>query len=135
MTSDRLRTWLGIQPGFTTYDEVVEFLKDLYGTTRAEAELKLAEYVNSDEVKLIQTKRTKRPQKRVFLRPLETLTEEHIRAIWDGSPHSEMELEAIVKGVHDRTGHDVERVKQFISDLDSAKIVGGDTFQWRQRPR
>lgn len=127
---EEFRMWADAQPGFLNYERCRDFLANYYDINTSKAEIKLAQLSKNGHIKLIQTKKTRNPEVRVFMKPLNPLREEDIKSAWDGSSDVSIPIDSIVKGVHDRTGHSLEDIIQFIKDLDSAKI-SGDSFWWK----
>lgn len=123
------RTWMNAQPDYCSYSRVRSFLKTLLGVNKAKAEIAMAKLQEEDEIKIIE-KKSGSSGRRVFLEPLEDLTESNIRAVWNGSRHVSKDVNKIALAVHDKTGWDVSDVKDFMQRLDTAELEG-DSFRWK----
>lgn len=132
-TVENFRLWAENQPGSLTYSEAKRFLADLLDTSNAEAELELARMQEADELKIVGLHKSS--GKRVFLRPLETLSIDHIRSVWDGTSHSTQSTDTICSQVHDRTGHDKEDVRAYLDQLhrDDYAEVNDERFRWKEQ--
>lgn len=123
------RMWMDAQPDYCSYTRVRSFLSNLLGVNKAKSEVGMAKLQQDDEIKIIE-KKSGNSGRRVFLKPLEPLTENNIRSVWNGSRHVSKDVTKIALVVHDKTGHDVSDVKEFMRDLDSAEVEG-DSFRWK----
>lgn len=124
---DDLKTWMEAQPDHCSYTRVRKFLSDYLDVSQAKAEVEMAE-LNGKQIKIIK-RLSGKSGRRVFSLPLDDLAEKHIRAVWNGSPQVNKDVNRIATKVHDITGHDVTDIKEFMADLDNA-AVENDTFRW-----
>lgn len=124
---EEFRMWMEAQPDYCSYSRVRNFLSGLLDCSNAEAEVEMAQLQQDDEIKII-ARKTGSSGRRVFLKPLPELQEGHIRSVWN-SEHASKSANKIAAAVHDKTGHDVSDVKEFMSQLDNAKITN-DSFRW-----
>lgn len=125
------RLWASQNPGHTDYDKAKNFLSDLLKISHAKAEVQLAKWKRDEEIEIIKTYKTSRRQRRVFLKPLDDLSESDIREAWGGSSSVEVKLDDLCRNVHDRTGYTTEEVREFIKELDSG-VITGEHFRWSQ---
>ncbi|MFB6237002.1 MAG: hypothetical protein ABEH81_01390 [Halopenitus sp.] len=121
--------WVEAQPGPTQYNEARSFLSEYLGVNRSKAEVQIAKLQKDSFLTIENTYKTKSNSKRVFLKPLNSLSEEDIEDAWSGSGSVEVELDDLARTVHDRTGHNVEDIKEYIRELDSAVVTAG-RFRW-----
>ena len=129
---EQLKLWINEKPGYITYKEAVEFLKDYLDSSKSEAEIQLAKLQRDDEIVMVKTSRTKHKETRIFPKPLPDLTESHIRSTWDGSSGVEQSADIIVESVHDKTGHPKEAIAAYLEHLSQegkCDITGG-VFRW-----
>ena len=126
---EKFKVWVEAQPKTVRYSEAKRFLSQLLDINKAEAEYEIALLSKENKLRIIQTKRTKTPQRRIFFEPLEDLTEDHIRAVWNGSSDVMTEVQRVAEGVRDRTGHNIEDIVELMVECDSIKF-NGDTFRW-----
>lgn len=127
------RLWAQNQPNTITYTESKNFLSNLLNTNSAQAELELAKMQEADEIKIVGLHKSQ--GKRIFLEPLPDLQVDHIRSVWDGTPHSTQTTDTICSQVHDRTGHDKEKVRAYLNQLhrqDFAEVTD-DMFRWKEQ--
>jgi len=122
------KMWLDGQPDYSSYTRVRTFLAELLDCSNADAEIEMMKLQEKHELKII-SKKTGKSGRRVFKRPLEDLTESHIRAVWDGSASVTKDANQIATAVHDMTGHPVPEIKSYMNTLDNAKLIDG-SFQW-----
>ena len=130
---DDFKLWLDAQPGHTSYTQCRTFISNLLGINKAKAEIQMAQLQKDDVIKIIKTHKTSSRGRRVFLLPLESLDEEALRQVWDGSSRVNFNIDNLAKSVHDRTGHDIEDIHEFIEELadDGKAEVFGDNFSWK----
>lgn len=121
-------TWFRAQPDYCSYTRVRSFLSGLLSCSKAKAEVEMAKLQEKGEIKII-SKKSGNSGRRVFLTPLTELTEPTIRSVWS-SEMATKDINKIAIAVHDKTGHDVPNIKEFMRSLDTSK-VNGKTFQWR----
>lgn len=132
MNDDELsdfRTWMDAQPDYCSYSRVRNFLSGLLEVNNSQAEVVMAK-LSGEEIKII-SKKAGGSGRRVFLLPLEELTENHIRAVWNGSASVTQDVNMIATSVHDKTGHDVSDIKQFMRSSDECQVNNG-TFRWNR---
>jgi hypothetical protein len=116
------------QPDHCSYTRVRNFLADYLDTSKAAAEVEMAEMADS-QIKIIQ-KKSGNSGRRVFLLPLDPLSESDIRAVWNGSASVGKDANRIATNVHDNTGHDIGDIINFMADLEIATLENG-TFKWK----
>lgn len=125
------RTWHKAQPNKVSYTRARNYLSSLMGITNGEAELALAKLQEEkDEIKIINIQGKK--GRRIFLKPLPELTEEHIRKCWDGGLLKSTNISNVVDSVHNNTGHSKEEIRNFIETIDGATI-DGTRFKWNDK--
>lgn len=127
---DEFKLWANAQPDYISYKQARSFMADYLGVNDAKAEIALAKLQQEEEIKIV--KNYKDSGKRIFIRPLEDVTEETIRSVWDGSPNAEHSAETIARSVHDQTGYDVEQIHEFLKKLDEEGKAhySGEHFRW-----
>lgn len=123
------KKWFDMQPSQVTYTECRAFLSSYLGVTNGEAEVEMADLSEQGEIKVIQTYKASGTPRRVFMRPLDQLSESHIKEVFSGEI-IEKDIEDVAKAVHDRTAHDVPDIVEFIGSLDGT-ITSGSAFSWR----
>lgn len=123
------RTWFEAQPDYCSYTRVRKFLGGLLDCNNSKAEVEMARLQKDDEIKII-AKKSGSSGRRVFLKPLDPVTEADIRSVWS-SEMANKKINKIAVTVHDRTGHDVTDIKQFMRNLDNATVTG-DQFKWHE---
>lgn len=123
------KTWFRAQPDYCSYTRVRKFLSGLLDCNNSEAEVEMARLQKEEEIRII-AKKAGSSGRRVFLEPLPPLTEADIRSVWS-SEMANKKINKIAVTVHDRTGHDVTRIKKFMRNLDNATVTG-DKFKWHE---
>lgn len=127
---EHFKLWADNQPTtHVPYSRATTFLSDLKSCSNAEAELALADLQERGKIKIIQLH--KDSGRRIFLKPLRRLSTEVVRSVWDASL-STKDADDICAYVHDRTGHDVSEIRQYLEKLDHeghASLTDG-FFKW-----
>lgn len=129
------RLWFETQPDYISYSQCRSFLSTYLGLNSSETEIEMAKLASKGEISIIKTYKTRNKGKRVFLQPLVSLSEEHIRQVWDASPHVGQNVNDLIKAVHDRTGHELNFIETFVRSLhDEGKAqIEGDQFRWARQ--
>lgn len=123
--------WARNQPrSHLPYSRATNFLANLMNCSKSEAELALADLQERNLIKIIQLH--KDSGRRVFLRPLTAMTIEVVRSVWDGSPRTTKDADDIAAYLHDRTGHDVPEIQQYLEHLDAEGFanLNDGFFKW-----
>lgn len=122
------KSWFEMQPSTVKYTECRSFISSYLNVNKGKAEVEMANLDEDGKIKVIRTYKASGTPRRVFLKPLDPLTEADIRSVFDGQ-WTEVNLEDVAKSVHDQTGHDVQDIADFIVSLSSAEVTGS-TFRW-----
>lgn len=125
---DDFEQWFEMQPTTVNYTECRAFLSSYLGVTNGKAEVAMADMSAEDKIHVIQTYKAAGSPRRVFLKPLDPITESDVKAVFDGE-FTDKDIGAVAKAVHDRTGHDTEQIVEFIKSLENTTI-SGSTFKW-----
>lgn len=120
--------WVNENPSTVSYSEAVDFIAEYDGVNNAKAEVALARMNRDDKIEIIKTRRTSTGERRVFTHPLPDLTRGVVREVHDGE-YTEMDLEKVVNGIRDRTGHDEETIVEFLTSLDDVD-TSNERFRW-----